>query len=92
MGEQGVAAKLLKRGTGTRVGIGKWKHGQVGVTKHGICTRLFQKRGQPAACGPMRVFAFGENGECEIRRCCVIPCKSANNSISVDGCVSALLE
>lgn len=49
-----------RAGTGNEVGIGKWKHGQVGVTKHRICTLLFQRRGQPAARGPMRLFAFAE--------------------------------
>lgn len=59
------------KGGGDKVGSGEWKHGQVGVTKLGICTLPFQKRGQPAACGPTREFASGEYQECE--SCCVIP-------------------
>lgn len=36
----------IKKGQGTeKGGSGKWKPGQVGVTKHGICTLLFQKTG-----------------------------------------------
>lgn len=41
-------------------GTGKWKPGQDGVTKHGISTLLFQKKGQPSACGAMCMFAFEE--------------------------------
>lgn len=59
MGEWKVAIEI-KRDREQRGGSGKWKPGQVGVTKQGICTLLFQKRGQPSACGAMCVFAFEE--------------------------------
>lgn len=66
---------LKRKGTRNKSGSGKWKQGQVGVTKHAICTLLFQKRGQPSACGAMCMFAFEEYPECEIQDGRVIPCK-----------------
>lgn len=59
MGQWKVAIEIERHGIG-RGGSGKWKLGQVGVTKHGICTLLIQKRGQPSACGAICMFAFEE--------------------------------
>lgn len=77
----GRSPKSLKGGGGS----GKWKHGQVGVTKRGICTLPFQKRGQPAACGPRRIFASGEYQECESLRCCVIPSQDSRQQFPING-------
>ncbi|TNN60628.1 hypothetical protein EYF80_029101 [Liparis tanakae] len=62
---------------------------EVGVTKHGICTLPFQKRGQPSACGVMSAFAFEEYQECEIQAWCVIPWEiPVRQQCSINGGVS----
>lgn len=60
MDEWKVVVEIERGREKGRDGSGKWKLGQVGVTKHGICTLLSEKRGQPSACGVTCMFAFEE--------------------------------